>query len=307
MKLFLIGNGFDLAHGCHTSYECFQEYLETHRYEICNFDLSDYFTGLDTKQWKDFENELESINFERQMEDYVADIKVNASDRDFDFNVNLNSSLQDSFEEAMYTFYPTLCEAISNFVIEATSGSIARKTYFSDIMRPEDVFITFNYTKLLEKLYMIKEKQIKHIHGIAYPRQNYRYDDSYSYGDPTIIFGQGNLRQTTRIPRKYEYNPNNPQKCLFALNQELKKNYKINELTDFVYKFQDQIDTVEIIGHSLGNVDIPYFIKLNEIIAKSTKIKYWLFDENEENEKKSFLHSYFYNHPIQIKKYPKEQ
>ena len=110
----------------------------------------------------------------------------------------------------------------------------------------------------------------------------------------------------TPLELQYEYNPSKPQKCLEALNQELKKDYQIDELVRFVTKYKDDIDTVEIIGHNLGEVDEQYFEELNKLIPRNAIINYWLFDECEEEEKKAFLNSNFHGHPILIKTYPEE-
>ena len=306
MKLFIIGNGFDRRHKCETGYDSFKKYLQSHSYMIGDFELSHYFNGLDKKLWNDFENELENIDFEEQMDYFIADTNPDLPDNELAHNVTLNSGFQESFEEALDNFYPALCEAMSTFVIEATNGKIDAKSYFSNIIKPEDVFITFNYTKLLEKVYKVDEKNIKHIHGIAYPSFQHKDDDLNSYGEPTIIFGHANLNNNPRIHRNYEYNPSKPQKCLEALNQELKKDYQIDELVRFVTKYKDDIDTVEIIGHNLGEVDEQYFEELNKLIPRNAIINYWLFDECEEEEKKAFLNSNFHGHPILIKTYPEE-
>ena len=306
MKLFIIGNGFDRRHKCETGYDSFKEFLQTNSYMIGDFELSHYFNGLDKKLWDDFENELENIDFGDQMEYYIADTNPDLPDGEFEHNVSLNAGFQESFEEALKVFHSALCQAISDFVIEATSGKIDKKSYFSDIMKSEDVFITFNYTRLLENVYKVDENNINHIHGIANPRYRYKDDDLDSYGEPTIIFGHGNLRKTPKIHRNYEYNPFYPQKCLKALNQELKKDYQFDELKSFVMKYKDDIDTVEIIGHNLGEVDEQYFKELNKLLPKQTKINYWLYNEDEEDEKRGFLNSNLHGHPIQIKYYPEE-
>ena len=240
------------------------------------------------------------------MSDYVADTNPELPDRDFEHNMSLNTGFHESFEAAFEQFHPALCKAISNFVCEATAGRITPKNYFTNIIDSEDIFVTFNYTKLLETVYKVDERNIKHIHGIAYPRIYHKDDDIDSYGDPAIIFGHGNLSKTQNVYHNYDYNPFNPQQCLKTLNQELEKDYQTEELKAFVSKFKNDIDTVEIIGHNLGEVDAPYFTEMNKMLSKNVKINYWLFDEKEEYEKSCFLKSIFRGHTIQIKFYPIE-
>ena len=304
MKLYIIGNGFDKNHGCETGYDSFKVYLTKHSYSICGFELSHYFTGLDKKQWTDFENELENIDFESEMADYISDINPNDSDREFEDAVSRNSSIQESFEEALDSFHPALCQALSDFVCEATSEKIDTKDYFTGIFKPDDVFVTFNYTKLLETIYRISDRNINHIHGIAHRTYRHKDDVGEFYGDPTIIFGHGNLKKTPKIQRNYEYDPFKPQKCLRTLNQELKKDYQIKSLDDFISRQSNLIDTVEIIGHNLGEVDEPYFKELNKLIPKSAEIVFWVYDCDTEEEKLECLRKLFPKHKIVTKYYP---
>lgn len=306
MKLFIIGNGFDLNHGYETGYKHFRKYLTSHSYPIYDFELSMYFNDLTEDLWSDFENQLEFIDFEDAMDFYVSEVNSDDSDREFERAISRNSDLQESFEEALNTLHAALCQALSNFVCKATQKKMQAKSYFSDDFGKNDIFITFNYTKVLENIYCIKSDNIKHIHGIAYPSYQDKDDVDIHYEEPTIIFGHGNTRIKAPVRHNYEYNPFNPQKCLKSLNQKLVKNYQKQALDNFLNNKYEKIDIVEIIGHNLGDVDRLYFDSLNRRIRKDVEIIFWVYDIDTAEKKKATLEEYFPDHRITLKDYPEE-
>lgn len=303
MKLFIIGNGFDLNHGYKTGYNDFKKYLGSHSYPVYDFELSHYFNGLSDDLWTDFENQLENIDFVEEMDYFVDDINLDLSDRDFERTMSRNSSIQESFYEGLEIFQPALCTAVSDFVAEATKKCVSEKEYFKNLFTDGDIFVNFNYTDLLENLYGVDKSKINHIHGVAHLSYPDKDDVDIHYGEPSIIFGHGNLHKRPKINKKYVENPFKPNECLKALNQKLKKAYKLDELEAFVKPYVAKIDTLEIIGHALGKVDELYFKVLNRILPKSTKIAYWVYDIDSENEKLKILKRLFSKHSIELKNY----
>ena len=49
-----------------------------------------------------------------------------------------------------------------------------------------------------------------------------------------------------------------------------------------------------IIGHGLGDVDFPYFRKLNELLPDNIEICYWLYNLTELQQKKKVLKQVVY-------------
>ena len=188
--------------------------------------------------------------------------------------------------------------------MNATKKHLPEKVYFKELFTDKDIFVNFNYTKLLEKLYKVDESKIDHIHGVAYPSYPNKDDVDMHYGEPDIIFGHGNLHNRPKIEENYDEDPFKPNECLKVLNQKLEKSYQLNELESFVTPHAADIDTLEIIGHALGKVDEPYFKILNKILSKNTKIVYWVYDMDSEDEKLKKLDYLFRKHPIELTYYP---
>ena len=59
MKLYIIGNGFDIAHGILCRFSDFYTYLEENRYDVLEEMEQYYDIYKDSDLWSDFERELE--------------------------------------------------------------------------------------------------------------------------------------------------------------------------------------------------------------------------------------------------------
>lgn len=177
-KLFILGNGFDIAHGLPTRYSHFRKYLEQIQgVETNEFDnrnrasIITYFDRrCDGEDWKDIEYALGL--FPLYLEGY-------------------NPEIDDRKEKEKYVFYQSslLLEVIHAFRRWVNSISIddaKPKHNFTQIINGEDfAFLTFNYTPILEKIYNIRETAICHIHGKQGDQvvmgHNRRDDDSIDF------------------------------------------------------------------------------------------------------------------------------
>lgn len=177
-KLFILGNGFDIAHGLPTRYSHFRKYLEQIQgVETNEFDnrnrasIITYFDRLcDGEDWKDIEYALGL--FPLYLEGY-------------------NPEKDDRKEKEKYVFYQSslLLEVIYAFRKWVNSISVDNakpKNHFKQIIKNEDfAFLTFNYTPILESVYSIQESAICHIHGKQGDQvvmgHNRRDDDSIDF------------------------------------------------------------------------------------------------------------------------------
>ena len=177
-KLFILGNGFDIAHDLPTKYNHFRKYLEqiqgieTNEFDSRNRALIiTYFDRLcDGKDWKDIEYALGL--FPLYLEGY-------------------NPEKDDRKEKEKYVFYQSslLLEVIYAFRrwVDSISIDNAKPKYgFKQIIKDEDfAFLTFNYTPILERIYDIQESAICHIHGKQGDQvvmgHNRRDDDSIDF------------------------------------------------------------------------------------------------------------------------------
>ena len=140
MKLFIIGNGFDLATGYETSYSNFKDYLAEKgaKYSISGFSLIELLTEDDFDLWKNFEENLANLSFKNLF-------------RKCD-GVEKNKKIKEVLNDIYTNLYKVLGNAFSDFIESATRDIKPANQLFKPLFGPDDTFITFNYSQTLEKV-----------------------------------------------------------------------------------------------------------------------------------------------------------
>ena len=280
-KLFVIGNGFDLAHNLPTRFVPDFKHV-AQKYEQDNF--WDLYQSNEDDIWSDFENLLGCPDFSSLEEifygyepDYMSDKE---SDRDgIIYQVELNGKLQD----ALYEFADNAVEFLCN---------IERNVFFEQILDSDGYYITFNYTHTLEDIYDIPLEQILHIHGevgknnleLGYPKGNftpekYRYDARKKGRGPYI-----EIEIEDYIKGIEDYYVRTAYEELIDKCKAFYKEIRIDLLEDFLDKNHCKIEEIIVYGHSCA-IDFEYFKCLSTRYSDA----YWKFYvrgvEQESNAK----------------------
>ena len=283
-KLFIIGNGFDLYHRMHTSYDNYRKFLEENNYHAAiNFFERRINFDNDFCEWNDIEN-YSNLNCEDHFNDIVSQNYPNVGDenfRDSNWNdINTISELEFSYG---IQFYDSLFQEWLK-TVDVTREKIP---LISSILSKDDFFISFNYTKTLEELYGIPDDHIFHIHGFL--------------GDKRLQFGSINnnpfeLKNT--LESRYEnedfygasveYGVNNAVALYQSAYKSIDRN--LNELNSFLNKIENEnvIDNVVVFGHALKTefMDKPYYERI--LVPRYRKNKWVLYFYSEEDKEKQF-------------------
>ena len=260
-ELFIIGNGFDLAHGMKTRYADFKQWLiENNRIDVIHELQSAYPAkmGKNFLLWSDFETALGQYDIKKVINWSWEDL--------FLTTVSIGGQRFDSPQ----FFLDTQLNDIINgaFTAWAKQIRLAENTVYT---LPEDaLFLTFNYTDTLETLYGIPEKQVLHIHGRA------------STGDKLIV---GHNRMID--PGKYwddhkglrENNERMQRLC--NMNDLCKPFNDIIERNEEIFKQCESVRDIHIIGHSCGEIDYPYFRKVKSSVKECVR---WHFNPYSEED-----------------------
>ncbi|MGQ4576071.1 AbiH family protein [Dermabacteraceae bacterium P7006] len=115
-------------------------------------------------------------------------------------------------------------------------------------------FVNFNYTDTLEKTYNVKESDILHIHGKA------------GAGCPDLVFGHSRPNEEDSED-KYSYWEFG--ELVHAINRDLQKELKIDELTKFVS--DSTPSKVVFYGFGAGEADRPYLEKIKNLQYPETE------------------------------------
>lgn len=254
-KLFIIGNGFDIAHGLPTKFDPDFKNIAL-KYEQDNF--WELYQSRKDDIWSDFENLLGCPDFNALEEifdgyapDYLSDRE---SDRDsIIVQVDLNGKLRDALCE-----FADAADKYLHYV--RTNESIAQ------LIEPEGYYITFNYTHTLEKVYGIPNEHILHIHGeagknnleLGYPEGAFT-PEKYVY----------DVRQKDRGPYREveieeyineieDYYVRTAYEQLIAKCKSFSKEIRIDLLQGFLSKNKCNIEEIIVYGHSCA-IDFDYF------------------------------------------------
>nr|WP_311460895.1 bacteriophage abortive infection AbiH family protein [uncultured Prevotella sp.] len=262
--LFIIGNGFDLYHGILSSYANFRRWLLSNDYSYFVNQLDFIFDRtLNIDLWSDFENALGSYDYDSLYHEYADEIKI-----DYDHMMRSAAQKEDApisaIRDILADIQPIFAEWVDSIVIKGIKPVL---TLFT-----EAKYITFNYTKTLECVYGIPTNNILHIHGCVGNIED-------------IVVGHGNIINPHLALSKDEdmtvYEENGKTQIIESMN-ELAKDVKgiMSKHMNF-FKSLSNIQHVIVYGHSLSDIDRPYF----ELIKKSiSPIADWRFSQHSQND-----------------------
>lgn len=258
-KLFIIGNGFDIAHGLPTKFDPNFKDI-TLKYEQDNF--WELYQSCKDDIWSDFENLLGCPDFNALEEIFDGYAPDYLSDREGDRNsiivqVDLNGRLQDA-----------LCEFAD--MADKYLHCVRPNESIVQIIDQDGYYITFNYTHTLEKIYGIPKEHILHIHGeagknnlaLGYPKgsfapEKYRYD----------VRGKGRGPYCEVDVEEYingieDYYVQTAYEQLITKCKSFYKEIRVNVLHEFLKKNICNIAEIIVYGHSCA-IDFDYFSHLN--------------------------------------------
>ena len=286
MNLFIIGNGFDRAHDLPTSYMDFRDYLECENWSYLSSLEAPYDCVPESNRdfvakrlWREFENNLSEIN-EAEIVDSCLSLDMGLESGD----VGIEDTLNEYWEE-QYGYIKRLNDYIKSWA-EQIDINVPKKT---NIIKhnSNDLFISFNYTLLLEEVYRIDKYQILHIHGAI---------DS---DDLPPVIGHGNLRKIQEVKTQAQEAEDNFWEKESSIYNAL-INYYERTLKDVLFYLSihsnfferlKPVNQVFVVGHSFGEVDLPYLKKVSDSIQKNAVWNIYYYNEDKADEFKDKITS----------------
>ena len=323
-KLFIIGNGFDIAHGLPTKYVDFKKFLEKNDsiflekiFEIYKYSfkrklhpITHEVLNLQRNEdeydllWKDFEINMRNVNEDLIFDEYEFELEYET-----EYDDQIKENIERDILETFYEVYKKLQSQLEEWISSIDIDNLNKKT---SLINDENcnLYLNFNYTRVLEDVYNIEDK-ICHIHG--------------EIGKSSLIVGHNNKDKINELEKELDYY-NTRNKILLnkeeletgvdeyekyeeleETNNEFTERMKCEELLKFykeTYKtpsyyieknnnfFNDilKVDEILIIGHSLNEGDIPYFEYIFSKIKSGVKWKvYYYLEEEKEIFKNKIL------------------
>lgn len=241
-SLVIIGNGFDLAHGLKTVYSDFRAWLFKHGQKDFVRSMEDIFYGLyesdENRLWSEFESALGKIDIDEIHYRYQED-----------------HNGKDVFDDVIEPTVLSIRENFTNWIKDINTHLV--QPIFS--LPKSAHYLSFNYTDTLETFYGIPKKRICHIHGSIIDNTQLVYG---CQNDP-VPLSVLDKEEKDNIQYLVRY------KTAELVNSGLKKN-TVENIQKNVKFFErlGNIKKVLVIGHSLAEVDWPYFLEVRKHVPK---------------------------------------
>ena len=261
-RLIIIGNGFDRAHKLPTSYENFKKFVkirDSHFYQA----ISRYIPK--EVLWSDFERALGKLDdYKIQQDnssfylDYGDDNWRDSANHDFQYmiqqDLEFTSKIPYYFEEWILSIDIDVPSVVS-------CNTINRR----------GIFLNFNYTDTLECIYGIPAENILYIHGKAL-----RNDNLIVGHHDSTNFQVGAVTAFNAAEEHGRYFRDEEEDFRITEAREIIQNYYRGTYKDtesiirknhYFFESLTNITEVYILGHSLSDIDMAYFIKIRESVS----------------------------------------
>lgn len=289
MKLFIIGNGFDVGHGIPCRYSDFRDYLNENREDIIEIMERYYYVGQDSDLWSDFERSLEEdINYD-SLTEIIGENTPNFASDDFrdgdwyDAQIYIEQDCDELLENVRHGFEEW---------IESLDILQILKKYDID---ESALYITFNYTEILEQIYEIETANILHIHnkvgeelifGHGKKIEDFNVKKAlYGVENAFLSYDEyGNVESSEVGHEKFAEN------AICAFHDKMRKHTEdiIGSQSKF-FKNLSIIDEVIVIGHSYNEIDFPYFEIIAKSISQGAKWTLHYFSESDKESAKQIM------------------
>lgn len=270
--LYIIGNGFDMYHGLDTKYQSFGFFLKEKYSQIYEY-LTDYYglpyledIGEKYIEWSYFESALADLDYETVLDDNSDYLANPASDdfRDADWH-----ALQQVMKGVVDDLTENLFDAFKEFILQIKFPILTHK----DSLKIDNtsVFISFNYTDTLEFYYNVPFRNILYIHNKA--KSNEVLILGHGTDPDKFNVEEEKMPEGLSIEEQYEWQEHMSDNYDFSYEQGkdeilgyFSKSFKYTE--DIIAKnklFFDGLKNIEqviVLGHSISDVDQPYFEKI---------------------------------------------
>lgn len=250
-RLCIVGNGFDRYHGIPSDYRDFAAYLTRVDWTIHRM-VGEYFSA-DAAFWADFEQRLAELDADQAV-DYAMGFHSDEGHGHFQYELEqiatgLSTRLQSRF-----------AEWIRSLPIPAR-GTVARPL----VVDPTALFLNFNYTPTLERLYDVPRQRILHIHGYC--------------ADPTetLILGHGWERRPEDSLNFEPMGPDDDWRIRDGIDYiddffaaTFKPTAKLILANESFFSALSGIREIRVMGHGLAEVDSPYLDAIMDRVDLAT-------------------------------------
>lgn len=266
IKILMIGNGFDIGNHLNTKPNDFMQYVKKNDpclYQIANCILYKSLIPQNKSVfWNNIEGNLELSSIPPTDPNIYSKQPTLPQEYIDYFVKGLNSNLK---------------EWIGTVESDITQPCIRREEDYCEWISETDVFINFNYTSTLEKLYDVEESKVFHIHG--------SFNDSPQIGHKKVKETAIDPILDSSILCPEGTNEQRINSLLRATEKNTKGNYV--SLKEFLTKDNDDVLITDVysIGLSFSKVDCDYlrYMKNDNLITEETNWHIGIYADTEKD------------------------
>lgn len=262
--LYILGNGFDIAHGISSRYSDFEYWVKTKGNDRL-IGMMNIFFSNEHYLWEDVETALGEYR-EEEIFDYYKPIE----EIDYDHPMRSVAAIEDGPD---WLFKPILDDFLDSFTNWVNSIDISQARQQLQF-EPQSKYLTFNYTETLEKVYGIPDDNILHIHG------------SRAVKGDTYIMGHNNIKPDDlydTLNGEFNFEQDTKNKIIGWMNKLHKDTSSIIRHNAYFFRSLSGITHIVVIGHSINEVDWPYFDEVNKSVGLNAL---WHFHYYSSEDKK---------------------
>lgn len=291
MKLYIIGNGFDINHGLPTKYSDFLEYVCLYHHDEFHKFGQMFANGNPSKLWSNFEDELGVF-------DVAGSIRRNIKIWD---NIKKRHPSDYKFRigKIIETFRGDLIHLFEMWVNDKITKTHATAKYRLD---SSSYYLVFNYTNVLNATYGIDETRTCYIHGNCANNFLRKPEVGHGRSDKEISEHiKSEIGEIVPLVENTNFTVEDICDEYYELLRLLRKDTEclLKQESDFFRMVsQSNIESVYILGHSLSKPDSIYMETINSFIRPETPIFVSYHSKDEIRNLKERANEYFTNHPI---------
>lgn len=268
-KLFIIGNGFDIAHGLDTLYKDFRKFLKGIAGDNwINYSMPSSLMDKDgeiiphkeatagsllnlikntteyVKDWSDLEEATGKFDYDEYF--WLTELDPDDDDGYSKYYTNIKETAS-----GLKVCIPYIKDLFTEWIEQIDVFKAKTKNSFIKLYNKDDLFLNFNYTSTLEDVYNINKNNICHIHG--------RLGETlyFGHGEDEFIYNEMNFS----YPEVFD--------DVESVFKDLRKRTDecLNKHSDFFIKIKEaNITDIYFYGFGFSDVDKIYLKKLSNLI-----------------------------------------
>lgn len=304
--LYIIGNGFDLHHGLKTRYLDFRDYLKKDKKHsdllnllARNFNLPQ---NDGEKQWNIFEEYIKysnSLPFQKG-----SPLNTNTKDEYCDILAAEIGKINEGLDPAFYDWIQSIENELKRKCLKNKEKSLIWEN---------SLYLSYNYTDVLERFYNISHENIFHIHGLfsesdkeslylGFEDLSFKLLDSYhkliSYNSLDPKSGP-DMDIDNKAPKLLNMSEESKNKLLSFFTARNKKyyiqNFRCYEFNTKIVNKIKNIRRVIVLGHSFGSSD-AYSLKIlrDKLSDKDVEWYFGLYSKSSSQYIKNYTRMVMY-------------